>query len=136
MGISHAALDALGFKDGLEVEATFYSVNVYSLSGITCSEGTLENVTGKTTQDSDYQLAIGLSVDDACKRLLGDTLVEDELKWTEERACRGPYLLVAVKVNPVKRIGRVKEEAASITTYDMFSREKAALATIENDLLP
>ncbi|MBB6095632.1 hypothetical protein HNQ60_004523 [Povalibacter uvarum] len=137
MEISTAALDAMGFKDGLEVEATFHSVNVYSLSGITCSQPTtLESAIGKTAQHSDYQLAVGLSVNEACKRLIGDTLVEDELKWMEERACCGPYLLVAIKVNPAKRIGRVKEEIASISTYGMFSMEKAAIAAIESDVLP
>lgn len=136
MWISNAVLEAMGFKDGSEVEATFHSVNVYSLSGITCSEVALESATGKTVQDNDYQMAVGFSVNSICRRLLGDTLVEDELKWAEERACHGPYLLVAMKVKPTRRVGRVKEDIASITTYDMFSAEKAVLAEMENDVLP
>jgi hypothetical protein len=134
--ISTAALDAIGFRDGLAVEATFHSVNVYFLQGIQCSQATLEHAAGTTRSGINYQLAIGFSVNDASKRLFGDTLVDDELKWAEQHACTGPYLLVEVEASPAKRVGRVKDEGASITTYNMFSSEKMALSAMEDDVLP
>src|SRR5665213_805254 len=134
--ISTAALDAIGFRDGLAVEATFHSVNIYFLQGIQCSQATLEHAAGTTRSGITYQLAISFSVNDAFKKLFGDTLVDDELKWAEQHTCTGPYLLVEVEASPAKRGGRVKDEGASITTYNMFSPEKMELSAMEDDVLP
>jgi hypothetical protein len=134
--LSTAAFESMGFRDEVAIEATFHSVNVYSLSGVECSPSTLEHTAGRTMNGNSYQIAIGFSVNEICKKLLGDTLVEDETKWAEERRCSSPYLLVEAATSPAKRIGRAKDEAASITTYDMFSAEKAALSKVEEDVLP
>ncbi|WP_129780370.1 hypothetical protein [Peristeroidobacter soli] len=135
-GLSAAALDSLGFQNGLEIEATFRSLNIYSLAGVRCSPSTLVDVNSRTVEGTEYQAAIGFSVNDACQRLIGKRLLDDELKWSEERSCLGPYLLIEVRTDPVKKMGRAKDSGESITTYDMFTSEKAALGDLEKDVLP
>lgn len=138
---SNYAMQAMGFREFAEAEAitaSFSSVTVYEVRGVTLPAGTTE-VSGGMAAGVDYKLAASASVNDACTALVGDVFTADnEEDWKKEYKCQGPFVLVLLGPTQEHKCmsGRIKlEEDGSATTYDCFPGVRAELAQLESRTL-
>ena len=119
------------------IEASFHSLHVYAVKGITIQEGTV-----LTARDSvsgaPFAFAVGSSVNALCQSLLNDDLADDEVEWAKEHSVGPPYAIVHIgsTVPYSAKSGHVKVEGTGLTTFDAFSSAKVELATLEAQVLP
>ena len=118
---------------GESIEASFHSLNVYAVEGLTIQEGTVF-----TARDSisgaPFAFAVGSGVNALCRSLLNDDLADDEAEWAKEHSVGLPYAIVHIGPTATHsaKSGHVKAEGASLTTYDAFSSAKDELVLLES----
>ena len=88
----------MGFKDLVaagSLEASFMSVSVYELRGLTPPDGVAEAIQSKAA-GAEYRIAISKSINVGCQALIGDAFAESEdrkstrLNSSHERLSRMP----------------------------------------------
>lgn len=138
--LSEAAMKAMGFRpleEGEEIAATFSSISVFEVRGITLAPETTV-VSSGIAAGVKYRLAASSSVNTGCIALIDDTFVEDEEEWKREIKSQGPFILVLIGPTSEQNCisGHVKtEEDGSTTTYDCFPGLRAELAQFESRAL-
>lgn len=131
----------MGFREVVAqgaITASFMSVTVYEVRGITLPEGFAHAVEARVA-GADYRIAIAQSLNDGCKNLTGDDFDESEPEWRKRVKSDGPFFLVAV--GPTDFIecsaGRLmRHEDGSVATYDCFPHVRTALRAIEDRVIP
>jgi hypothetical protein len=130
----------MGFRrcrDGEDLTATFSSVHVFGVRGLSNDAGLLVTRAGDV-EGVAYKLAIAESLNTGCRAIADDDFAEDEAAWATEHKCSPPYLLV--HIGPTvehKMMGDfLKEEPASIHTYNAFIPARQELRELENRVMP
>lgn len=131
----------MGFKEVVDegaIQARFTSITVFEARGITVAEGLAETTTGQAA-GLEYRVAIGASVNAACRALVADDFVESEEVWRKEVKSNGPFALVAV--GPTAMVsctaGRsMRAPYGTIVTYDCFPHVREELKSMEKRVLP
>lgn len=135
------ALEALGFRDLVSkgsLTASFMSVTVFEVRGITLAEGFADAREARVA-GADYRIALSRTINAGCQRLIGDDFAESESEWLKEVRATGPFVLIAV--GPTAFIeceaGRMmRMPDGSITTYDSFSSLRKTLKSLEDRVFP
>lgn len=141
MILSSYTLEAMGFReivDKGDLTASFTSVTVYEVRGITLPEGFAE-VRKARINGADYRIALSKGVNLGCQRLIDDDFTESEPEWLKEVKASGPFVLVAVGPTDfiVCEAGRMmRMPDGDITTYDSFPSVRETLKSLEDRVLP
>lgn len=138
---SESMLDAMGFQEPMaqgSIVASFISVSVYEVRGVSLPEGFSEakqaSVAGAT-----YRIALSRSVNAGCQELVGEDFTESEPDWSKEVKSQGPFLLIGVGPTDFTacKSGRMgKGPDGSIETYDCFPGIREQLTSLESRVLP
>lgn len=138
--LSEAAMKAMGFhppNEGEDIAATFSSITVFEIRGITLAPNAMA-VSSGIAAGVKYRLATSSSVNRGCIALIDDTFVEDEEEWKNENKSQGPFVLVLIGPTSEHSCssGQVKtEEDGSTTTYDCFPGARTELTQLESRAL-
>jgi hypothetical protein len=138
--LSSQVMESIGFRridEGELIVAAFHSIHVYEVQGFTVDKETVL-VTHGAISGTAYTVAVGSSVNQLSRALVGDDLVADEVAWVKEHWCIPPYVLV--HFGPTSQhscgSGHIKEEESTLVTFDSFASAKAELRSLESRVLP
>ena len=138
MELSTYAIELMGFKPipaGETIEAEFHSLHVFEVRGFTVKDGGVVSHSASVS-GTDYTLAVGGSVNDVYRSIVGDIFTQDEEAWAKEHGCTPPYAVV--HFGPTSRHavtqGHAKPEGGGIVTYDLFGAAKKELRRLEEAL--
>jgi hypothetical protein len=130
----------MGFRrinEGEAIVAAFHSIHIYEVQGFTVDEGTVL-VTHGAIFETPYAVAVGTSVNQLSRALVGDNFEDDEAGWVKEHRCTPPFVLV--HFGPTSQhsctSGHVKEEESALVTLDSFDTAKIELRSLESRVLP
>jgi|CXWL01.1.fsa_nt_gi hypothetical protein len=140
MILSTSTIEAMGFapmRDGEVVEASFYSLHAFEVRGFTTEDGGVITDTGDVS-GTKYRIAIGPSINAACRALLGDDFIDDEAAWAREHNCTPPYVLLLFGPTQSHKAqdGHTRTEGKVLVTYDLFTAAKDDITRLENTALP
>lgn len=140
MGITPYALENMGFRrrrDGEDLPATFSSVHVFGVRGLSNDAGLFVTRAGDV-EGVTYRLAVAESLNTGCRAIADDDFAEDEAAWATEHNCSPPYLLVHIGPTVEHKMTGdfLKEEPASIHTYNAFIPARQKLLELENRVMP
>jgi len=134
--LSASLIRAMGFRPlatGESLTASFASICVYEVRGITLPNGATQ-VTSGSIAGASYRVAVGAGLNEACTALRNDNWVDSEDEWRKEKGCSGPFMLIELGPTQAYTIatGHVKtEEDGSVTTFDSFPEVRQDLAELE-----
>lgn len=129
----------MGFRQlvlGEVISGVLHSLHVYEVRGFTLNESALAPQEGNISGIA-YSLAVGSSVNEVCRRLVGDDFTDDEAAWQKEHNCTPPYLIIYFgPTHEYRGCGNlVKDDEQTITTYESFSEARMELRAWEHCVL-
>ncbi len=142
MGITKAAIKAMGYAEHSEedcLEILFGAIQVFSLKGLQFEHECKGQVTEVTAIGKNCTVAIGESINELSKALVGEVYVEEnEEEWIAERKLNPPFLAVYFRERKWSKLrgGFRKEADGDIYLYDGFSEEKKEIRNWRESQLP
>lgn len=140
LSLSSHLMEQLGFRQiggNATISAAFHSIHIYEVQGFTVDEEALSSMKGMISGAS-YEVAVGSSINETCRKLLDDDLADDETAWEKEHRCTPPYVLI--HFGPTRPYsctkGQIDEEKSTITTFDCFIEAREELRAVEAKVLP
>lgn len=140
MILSSALIESMGYEPipaGEKIEAWFHSLHAFEIRGLIAPESDI--VAAKANIDgTDYDIAIGRSVNVICQAILHDDYTEDESAWAKEHRCSPPYAVVHFGPTAMHSMskGHRMLHGREIVTYDAFPLAREELRVIELKALP
>lgn len=140
MRLTPYTLEKIGFEklpEGELVEATFYSIHIFNIWGITFEDGKIVDFTWDEDGGA-IKLAFGNDLNEMCRKLNGDVLIDDLEQWKKERECTRSFMVVLLgptKEHSVKGCYLQKSESFT-TTYDCFETARDELQLLASKALP
>ncbi len=140
MGLSNYALTRMGFTpipDHQTIEAHFKSINVYEVTGINCSDASVDWHNELLRKNDNFSFSLGVSVNSICQKLIGDDYADDEDQWRADTKSTPPYLVVVTWLSESHECkeGYWKIEGDKLLTYNCFSNAKLELFKREKDIV-
>jgi hypothetical protein len=136
--ITNSGLRFLGFEpfqSGDAIAARFHLFRIYAVQGIIVQD--TESADCRVYTGPDWDLAIGNSINQLSKALLGDNYVDDEAEWQKRVGLSPPFLLLHVGPTDLMRAteGFLKRIDGALITHDCFPNAKEELAKRESDAI-
>ncbi len=140
MGLTHSALEQMGFRRLLETEklsAQFSCVYAFEVQGISPSAGLLLTEAG-AIEGIGYRIAVSDSLNEGAKHVANDDFTDDETAWVKEHKCTPPYLLIYIGPTSIHEMTGdfLKEESFGLQTYDAFIPARRELRDMEAKVVP
>lgn len=140
MQLSRYVLEAMGFRPlepAERVRGSFSRIEVFGIQGIALDRPCFPLIQDKI-DGFQFKFAIGNSVNEICKQLSSDRLIDNEEAWLKDKNAAPPYILIMF--GPTHEyIGdgsHVKEDGDEIATYDSFGKAKEDLKKQSDAVIP
>lgn len=143
MTFTKSAIERMGFKEisnGMELEATFNSLRVYQVEGITLKENGANSLADLCYKNQEFAFGFGNSLSEVCQYLFNEDFA-DESKWIEDYKATPPFLIAHISLGDffICKSGYWKKEKVKdeeiILTYDSFPEAKRLLKVKESKII-